>query len=441
MKYDKFFNVCQSKGITDSQLIINSNYTLAISVFDGEIREYQVSDSNDVTAKGIYNNKLGSVHLDSWSNSQIDKVTDEIISEAKVIENHDPVFIYEGSKTYKRFNVFDKELNEIDASKKIEVCLKLNDKIKNADPRVDKVEISYEDVVNSYTIINSKGLKLTQKCNYFIIYAGVYVRDGETVKTGLAIKISNHFSDIDIDEIAERCLKDGLSKLGGVGCDTKKYKAILKQEVVATLLEFYVTHAYADNVQKGTSVWIDKVGQEVASKKLSIIDKPLTRNVFGRYFDDEGVACYDKPIIKYGILSNYLYDLTSAAKAGVESTGNGFGGSKVTVGTSFLSIRPGRKTLDELAAKVHEGVYITEIEGLQGINPQNGDFSLQSTGFLIEDGKIGKPLDLITISGNIFTLFKDITDIGSELKLTTSGSEVPPLVVKKLIVASKGDDE
>ncbi|MCD8209525.1 MAG: TldD/PmbA family protein [Coprobacillus sp.] len=440
MKYDKFFLTASEKGITDSQLIIATHYTMRVEVFEGQVLEYQVADGTSVTAKGIYRGKAGTVSLDHWSNSLIDEVTDEIIENASIIQNDDPVFIYEGSEKYHKFNVYDKTLETIDPSVKINLLIRLNDKIKDADLRVNRVEVSYSETSESYTIINSKGLKLSQKANYFMLYAGAYVKERDVVKTGSDYIISNKFSDIDIDTLAANCVHDGLSKLGGTTCETKKYKAILKQDVVAELLSVYLDHASSENIQKGTSMWADKKGKEVASKKLSVIDQPLKHNVFGRYFDDEGVACYDKPIIKYGILSNYLYNLTTAAKDGVTSTGNGFGrGSKTGISTAFISVRPGRRTLDELAERVGDGVYITEVEGFQGINQQNGDFSLQSTGFLIKNGKISQPLDLITISGNLFELFKDVCEVGSDLKLTDSGCETPSLVVKKLLVASKED--
>ncbi len=437
MKYDKFFTLAKERGISDAQLIISTNYSFDIGLFDGQMRNYQISDGSDVVAKGIYEGKLGVVALDHFDNSKINKIIDDIIESAKIIENDDPVFIYQGSEKYHKFNVYNPKLEEIAPEKKINLLNELHRQIKSLDSRVDQVELEYEEVKQTYTIINSKGLKLTQKSNYFVLSTDAVVRENGVTKDGSKYIITNNFDDIDVKSLAKETVDNGINKLGGVTCPTKTYKAILDREVVAVFLRYYLSHASSESVQKGTSMWIDKVGQEVASKKLTILDKPMVKNPWGRCFDDEGVACYNKPIIKYGVLTGYLYNLTTAAKDGVQSTGNGFGGGKVGVGTAFVSLKPGKKSLEQLMAKMGDGVYITDIEGMQGINGQNGNFSLQSTGFVVENGKITKPLDLVTISGNLFEVFKDITDVGNDLKCTFYDNETPSLLIKKLKVSSE----
>ena len=186
-------------------------------------------------------------------------------------------------------------------------------------------------------------------------------------------------------------------------------------------------------------MFIGKIGQKIASSKVTIEDKPLAKNVFARWFDDEGVATYNKPIIKNGRLETYLYNLTTAAKDGVKSTGNGFGGgSKRGISSAFLSLKPGKKSLDELFEMVGNGVYITDVSGLHaGLNPQSGNFSLQSTGFMIENGKKGKPLDLITVGGNLLDIFKDVLEVGNDVTVSPSGVSSESLLIKKIAVSGK----
>ena len=77
---------------------------------------------------------------------------------------------------------------------------------------------------------------------------------------------------------------------------------------------------------------------------------------FARWFDDEGVATYNKAIIKNGVLQTYLYNLTTAAKEGVKSTGNGYrAGGKMGVSSSYAVLKPGKKSLEELFKEVGEG--------------------------------------------------------------------------------------
>ena len=230
-----------------------------------------------------------------------------------------------------------------------------------------------------------------------------------------------------------------VAQLGGEACESKKYKAILHPDVVTSLMKAYIGHANAEEVQKQSSLFIGKIGQKIASKKVTIEDRPLQKNPFARWFDDEGVATYNKPIIKNGVLETYLYNLTTAAKAGVQTTGNGYGGgSKKGISSTFLYLKPGKKNLDQLFEEVGDGVYITDVQGLHaGLNPQSGNFSLQSTGFMIENGKKGKPLDLITVSGNLLELFADVLEVGNDVDVSPNGISAESLLIKKIVVSGK----
>ena len=279
-----------------------------------------------------------------------------------------------------------------------------------------------------------------QKNNYFLYYAGAVAKENGQTKTGGDIYFGNDFSKFVPSNLAKSVVNETVSKLGGYPCETATYKAVLSQDVVNALLKAYLYSSIAEEVQKNSSLFIGKLGQRVASKKITVEDLPLAKTVFARSFDDEGVATYNKQIVKNGILQTYLYNLTTAAKDGVQTTGNGEVSGGSTVGTSawYLKMKPGRKTLEQLFAEVGNGVYITDVQGLHaGLNERSGNFSLQSTGFLIKNGKKDHALDIITISGNLQDLFNSVIEVGSDSKVFIPGSECPSIVVKKIAVSGK----
>ena len=439
MKYDKLFNLAKEKGIEQIELAVTSSSDLSFSLFHGEVDSYTSSESSYYVIRGIYNGKLGAVGSDVYSNDLVEYFIDQIINNAKYIENDDPVFIFKGSEKYKKINTYNKELGDISIDEKLKVLHELEDKIKNGDPRIVEVEgVEYSESVSSATIINSHGLKLNQKNNYFSIYGAALAKEGEQAKSGMDYFLGNDFSKLDIDKLAKSVVEETVNQLGGEACKSGNYKAVLSPSVVKSLLSAYISSADAEDVQKNSSLFVGKLGQKVASKHVTVEDKPLAKTVFARYFDDEGVATYNKAIIKNGVLQTYLYNLTTAAKDGVSSTGNGQGaGSKVYTGTWYIEMKPGKKSQEELFKEVGDGVYITDVQGLHaGLNPRSGNFSLQSTGFLIKDGKKDRPLDIITVSGNLVTLFNDVIAVGNDLK-ESIGSKVPSVIVKKIAVGGK----
>jgi PmbA protein len=126
---------------------------------------------------------------------------------------------------------------------------------------------------------------------------------------------------------------------------------------------------------------------------------------------------------------------------GTETTGNGFkAGISAGVGVrpSNFYIAPGDSSLEELIAKCGDGFYLTDVAGLHaGINVINGDFSLQSNGFEIKDGKIGKAVNLIVTSGNIKKLLNEVELVGSDLDFKTDNIGCPSLLVKSISVSGK----
>ena len=441
MKYDLFFKLAKEAGIEEAELSISTSYSLSFSLFHGEIDSYTSSNSSSFLARGIYKGKMASVSSDIYNKSVAKFFVDKIVENASVIENDDPVFIFKGSEKYKRINTFNRDLLGISIEKKIEIAKDIEKQIREGDPRIVEVEtVSYDEASSSNTILNSHGLKLKQKNNYFLYYGGAVAKENGQTKTGGDLYFGNDFSKFVPSDLAKSVVKEATSKLGGFPCETSTYKAVLSQDVVVSLLRAYLSSSIAEEVQKNSSLFIGKLNQKVASKKVTVEDLPLAKTVFARSFDDEGVATYNKAIIKNGVLKTYLYNLTTAAKEGVETTGNGevSGGSTVSTTAWYLKMKPGKKSLDELFKEVDNGVYITEVQGLHaGLNPRSGNFSLQSTGFLIKNGKKDHALDIITVSGNLVDLFNSVLEVGSDSKVFLSGSECPSVIVKKIAVSGK----
>lgn len=440
MKYDKFFAFAKEAGIEEAELYVGESFSLSFSLFHSEVDNYSSNRSMTILARGIINGKFGTATCDSWSVAHAKYLVDEIAANAKVIENEDPAVIFEGSKQYKKINTFNRELSKVSIDEKMKKLYVLEKAIREGDKRVIEVGgVEYSESEESVTILNSKGLKLAQKSNYFVYVGQAIAREGTQTKSGYDLFLENDFSKFNVKELAEKVVKNTVDQLGGEACESNTYQAVLSPDVVKSFLTFYVGNADAEEVQKHSSLFIGKLNQKIASNKITIEDKPLKRNVFSRWFDDEGVATYNKPIIKNGVLQTYLYNLTTAAKEGVQSTGNASrGGSKMGISTFFLELKPGKKPQEELFKDVHDGVYITDVQGLHaGLNPQSGNFSLQSTGFLIKNGKLDRPLDVITVSGNLMDIFKDVVEVGNDVRTFPSGIACSSLLIKKIIVSGK----
>ncbi len=437
MNTNKFFTKAKEKGIEVTELKITKSTSTSISIFRGKIDDNSISSQSKILARGIYNGKMGVVSTEKTSDDSIDYLLDSIISGATLIEKEEEPNLFKGSEKYHKKNIYSKELENWSTSDVLKIMFELESKLKEKDSRVSDVEISFAKEEEEKQMLNSYGLKLKNKTNFFYIYASVYMKEGDVVKDEGKIVFGTNPSDVKVDEIVDELINKVSSKFNAITIDTGKYKGVISNDSVASLINALISNVSSEETQKHSSLFEGKVNQKVLSSKLTVLEKPLEKNCFFTYFDDEGVATYNKEIIKNGVLKTLLYNLETAKKEGTTSTGNGYGRSRIDIGTVNLTIKPGKASEEELFAKIENGVYITSIQGLHaGLNSKSGDFSLQAEGYLIKDGKLDKFLNLFTVGGNLFKLFNDIIAVGSNSKLFTSSTNCPSIAFKNLKISS-----
>ena len=109
MKYDKFFALAKEAGIEECELSFSTSTSLEFSLFHGEIDNYSTNSSSSYMARGIYKGKMGAVTSDVYNKDSAELFVKKIIENASVIENEDPVFIFKGSKKYRKINTFNKD--------------------------------------------------------------------------------------------------------------------------------------------------------------------------------------------------------------------------------------------------------------------------------------------------------------------------------------------
>ncbi len=437
----KFFELAKERGLEAADLNFTKGHSLSVSIYHGQVDSLTQNEETSLNARGILNGKFGGVSTEVIDKNTPEILVDNIVKTASVIESDNPSIIFKGSKKYHKKNLYNKDLLGRPVQEKIDLLLEIEKKLYAYDKRInDVVGVSYSEGGDEFELSNSYGLNLKQKSCNFVIQAYVSAKQGEEVRTGGDFYVGDKLDEFKIDEFVKKTAEEALKKLGSVQCKSKKYPVVLNNRMTAVLTAFYLGSADAEEIQKQSSLFVGKLHQPVASKKLTVIENPLLPNIAFRYFDDEGVATSKKFLIKKGILETYLYTLETAQKDGVEPTGNGYrGAGKARASFVNAIVKTGKKSEAELFAGIKEGVYITSLEGLHaGMNPKSGNFSLQAEGFMIRDGKLAEPLALITLAGNLVELFMGIKDVAnnSEFNLQ-SGVSAPSIRVGKLAVSGK----
>lgn len=443
---DKIFEKGRASGLEDMEVYYSAGTSLTLKVFQKELETYNLSEGEGLSLRGVYRGKMGYSYTEKADESSIDRLVKDVIENATIIDSDDEEVIFEGSKEYKKVDSFNPSLSEVREEEKIEFVKKLEEEAFNLDDRIVSVQSCvYGDGSGETIMSNTKGLYLRDKSNIAYTYISVVAKEGEDIKTGLAYRTGNDFNKFDAKEIAREAVEEALALLGASPVKSGDYKVIIRNSAAADLLEAFTGIFSAEAVQKNLSLLKGKLNEKIASSVFTLVDDPyMEGGLASRSFDGEGVACKYKKVIDKGVLKTYLHNLKTAKKDGVETTGNaGKDSYKSSIGISPSNfyVEKGERSLKEMIADTDKGILITELQGLHsGLNSISGDFSLAALGFLIEEGKISRPVDQITVAGNYFEMLKNIEEIGSDLKFGLPGAAYigsPSLKIKKLSIAGE----
>ncbi|MDO4265985.1 MAG: metallopeptidase TldD-related protein [Eubacteriales bacterium] len=210
--------------------------------------------------------------------------------------------------------------------------------------------------------------------------------------------------------------------LFGASLPSGVYPAVLKNSVVAELLEAYLPAFYAENLKEGQSALCGLKGKAAAADFLSLREVPfLSGGRVTRRVDDEGTPVREKYLLKNGIFETALSKRGSTPEEDGESTGNGFRpDAQSDIGTGVTNVllladAEHTKPLSELLSAMQDGLYVTAIDGtFAGTDAKKGSFSLIARGRVVRGGRLCESFREVTIAGSFFEMLLQAKALGDE---------------------------
>lgn len=436
MDYQKLFEYGKKMGFEDLEMGIGYNEALSISIFKGKVEKNEAVIFKNFTLKGLLNGKMS---LISFEDEHIDekKLIQKLKENVECLTADEEYEIFAGSKSYPDSIQRSAGFKDISSLEKIELLQSLEKEVLALDDRIKAVpNCAYEENTSTIQIINSKGLNLEKSAEFCYLIVKAVAKQEEETQDAFEVNAVLKYQDFDIKKIAKKVVHDAVSMLGAKPIKSSKYPIIFEKKAMSSLFGAFTSLFNGEAAIKKLTSLIGKEGQEIINKQINIIEDPLDlKYIKYQPFDDEGVATYKKYIVKEGVFTSFIHSLKTAKYFKTTPTGNGYNGS---VGFSNVYIDAGDKPLEKMISEMEEGLLITSLSGLHsGVNAISGDFSLQSSGFYIKNGKIEKPVTLIVVSGNFLKMMNEIEEIGSDLELRYNGVSAPSIKVKGLPVSGE----
>lgn len=436
------FRAARAAGLTDYDVYFRMASDASAEALNRELSSCSFGTKGGVSFRCAVNGRIGAASTQLLEEKELEALVSRAIANADVIDADEEPIFFEGSSdgAYRTVSVYAPELP--DASVLRRAVMDLQDQLYGASELMtDGTTSSAGAATVQISLANSKGLDLSHKAGMCYTYAEAIINDGKEPSFGAAFAPTLNTNS----DIASKATDEALARLGAGGVKTGTYNVIFAAKQVRSLLGTFAGIFSGKNALLGLSLLAGKEGQSVASPMLTVVDDPFyAENTMQMPFDAEGVATKEKNLIENGVLKTLLYDLTYAKKAGKEPTGNAARGSiadPVSISPYCLRVAAGEDTPETLREKLGDGLYINDLKGLHaGADAVTGDFSIESAGFLVENGKLTRPVHSFTVAGNFFELLKAVTGVANNVEMglpSVSGTAAPDLMIQGLSVAGE----
>lgn len=320
--------------------------------------------------------------------------------------------------------------DEVKTDRKVPLLQKINDKVFAKDRRFTKCRVAYIDEASSILIATSDGRLVYDYQPMATIYVSCNAEQKGQKEEGYfglsGRRDISYFGPENLDRLANEAARRTLLMFEAVKPAAGEMEVVLAPGESGILLHEAIGHGMeADFNRKKMSIFSDKMGQPVAEKFVSIVDDGTLPNLRGSAnIDDEGNDTERTILVENGILRSYLHDRISANYYRVKPTGNGRRES-----FRFMPIPrmrntymlPGPHNPEEIVGSVKKGLYVEQFTNGQ-VNIGAGDFTFYvKTGYLIEGGKLTRPVKDVNIIGNGPEVLRRITMVGNNLKFSEGG--------------------
>ena len=318
---------------------------------------------------------------------------------------------------------------EVPVEKKIAYLDRIYNAAKVVSNEIIQIISNASDKCQDVVICNTNGVYASDRRTNIRISTTCVASDGKDMQTGMSDVGQNcgyeYFEDIDFEKLGTDAAKSAVEMLHADYVKGGKMTVVINNGFGGVLLHEACVHSLeATSVAKGTSVFCNKLGEKIASDIVTAVDDGTLHNYWGSTnVDDEGHKTQRNVLIENGILKSYLVDYRNSFIMNHPVTGSGRRQSYKYAPTSRMTntfFENGKSTFEEIIASTEYGLFAKSMGG-GSVEPATGEFNFSvREAYMIENGKITKPVKGATLVGSGKDVLLNIDMIGNNL-LTAHG--------------------
>jgi PmbA protein len=405
------------------EVYVSRSVEVDVRAYEGEIESLSSAASAGVGIRVVEGHRQGFAYAGALDEDSLQQTLAEARDNASFAstDDHVALAVPDGVASVP-LDLWDDAVLTTPSAAKVDLALELERRVRSSDPRVRKVaSADYGDVAAEAAIATSTGISATARRTVCSLSVVAIARDDGDSQTGVGFSAARSPRDLDLDAAAVDAVERATRMLGATKAQSGHCVVVFDPRVTSTLLAVVSSALSGEAVTKGRSFFAGRVGEVVAFPAMVLVDDPTNARAFGASTHDaEGLACRRNVLIDGGVLSGFVYDSTSARRAGTTSTASAVRGgyaSTPLAGCRALLLTPGPLAPHEILSEVGEALYVQSISGVHsGVNPVSGDFSVGAEGLMVRGGELAEPVREVTIASTLQRMLQSVLHVGTDVE-------------------------
>lgn len=412
-------------GADDGELYLEYVQSEFFSWDDGRLKTCTYDTDMGFGLRAVAGETFGYAHSSELTEKSIARAGETVMS---VAQGYGGTMDLAPQKTNQQLYVEDNPLLLIPFEKKVKLLQDIDAYARGKDARVKQVSVQLAASWKAVQILRSGGEKSADIRPLVRMNVSVYVDNGNgRMEDGYHGMGGRYNYDLVFDEktwkeAVDEAYRQALVNLESTAAPAGEMTVVLGPGWPGILLHEAIGHGLeGDFNRKKTSAFSGLIGQQVASKGVTVVDDGTLPNRRGSItIDDEGTPSQRNVLIEDGILTGYLQDRMNGRLMGGKSSGNGrresYADHPMPRMTNTVMLN-GEHSKEEIVQSVKKGIYAVNFGGGQ-VDITSGKFVFSaSEAYMIEDGKIGRPVKGATLIGNGPDALTKVKMVGNDMKL------------------------
>ena len=402
----EILEILLSTGGEFAEVFMEDTTQETLEMYSGNISRSDVSKISGAAVRIIKNNVEVNTSVTDYSYDNLIKVANEL---SKSFDGAKTTEVEEFKEIKVPTYVRVERPCKGDNKEELAIMEEITKGAKAYSDKVVQVQVIFWKKIQDMEVFASDGTNVGDHRNNMRVSGVAIAKDGDKMQSNHASHGRNAgmemFDGFDAYAFGQKIARDAVLMLDAIDMPGGDIPVVIDNGFGGVILHEACVHGLeATSVAKGLSVFCNKIGEKIASDIVNAVDEGVTEGEWGSInVDDEGTVSQRRSLIENGVLKTYLVDKRNSKIMNHPITGSSrrqnykFQTTSRMTNTYFL---PGKDKFDDIIASVKYGLYAKEMGG-GSVNPSTGEFNFAvNVGYLIEDGKITKPVKGATLVGS-----------------------------------------